>query len=43
MAMDAARAGAEIRIKALATGMDKIEDGFIVQNLWVKLKKLKAK
>ena len=30
MAMDAARAGAEIRIKTLATGMDKIEDGFIV-------------
>jgi len=30
MAMDAARAGAEIRIKTLATGMDKIEDGYVV-------------
>ena len=30
MAMDAARAGAEIRIKTLAVGMDKIEDGYVV-------------
>jgi digeranylgeranylglycerophospholipid reductase len=30
MAMDAARAGAEIKIKTLATGVTKTEDGFIV-------------
>ena len=30
MAMDAARAGATIKIKTLATGLEKIEDGFIV-------------
>ena len=31
MAMDAARAGAEIRIKTLVTGIEKIENGFIVE------------
>ena len=31
MAMDAARAGAEIRIKTLVTGIEKIENGFIVK------------
>ncbi|WP_220607878.1 NAD(P)/FAD-dependent oxidoreductase [Methanobrevibacter oralis] len=30
MAMDAARAGAEIKIKTLVTGIDKIDNGFIV-------------
>ena len=30
MAMDAARAGAEIKIKTLVTGIDKIDDGYIV-------------
>ncbi|MDR0911200.1 MAG: NAD(P)/FAD-dependent oxidoreductase [Methanobrevibacter sp.] len=30
MAMDAARAGAEIKIKTLAKGVDRLEDGFIV-------------
>lgn len=30
MAMDAARAGATIKIKTLATGLEKVEDGFIV-------------
>lgn len=30
MAMDAARAGAEIRIKTLATGLEKVDDGYIV-------------
>lgn len=30
MAMDAARAGAEIKIKTLVTGLDKIDDGYIV-------------
>ena len=30
MAMDAARAGAEIRIKTLVTGIEKIDDGYIV-------------
>ena len=31
MAMDAARAGAEIRIKTLVTGIEKIDNGFIVE------------
>ena len=31
MAMDAARACAEIRIKTLVTGIEKIENGFIVE------------
>lgn len=44
MAMDAARAGAEIRIKTLATGMDKIEDGFIVSTESMgKTEEIKAK
>ena len=30
MAMDAARAGVEIKIKTLVTGLDKIDDGYIV-------------
>lgn len=30
MAMDAARAGAEIRIKTLVTNVEKVEDGFLV-------------
>ena len=30
LAMDAARAGAKIRIKTLATGLEKVNDGFIV-------------
>ncbi|MCK9151780.1 NAD(P)/FAD-dependent oxidoreductase [Methanobacterium alcaliphilum] len=30
MAMDAARAGAKIKIKTLATGMERVEDGFLV-------------
>ena len=30
MAMDAARAGAEIRIKTLVTGIEKIDDGYMV-------------
>ena len=30
MAMDAARAGAEIKIKTLVTGVEKIDDGYIV-------------
>ena len=44
MAMEAARAGAEIRIKTLATGMDKIEDGFIVSTESMgKTEEIKAK
>ena len=31
MAMDAARAGAEIKIKTLVTGIDKIDNGYIVE------------
>ena len=31
MAMDAARAGAEIKIKTLVTGVEKINDGYIVE------------
>lgn len=30
MAMDAARAGAKIKIKTLATGLEKVDDGYIV-------------